>query len=785
MQFHHQKHLLLFALVLLSFNAIAQVSITGKITAADGAPVKFATVHLLNTNLTVMSGENGGFAISNVRAGNYTMQVSAVGFAQQQVELKGTNFIEITLKPSAAYLDDVLVTAQKKEEKAFDVPFSVSAISAREVRQYRLWNSRDLAGIVPNLYSANPGDNRNVTSIRGITSASYDPSVTTYIDGVSQFSLDTYIAELLDIERIEVLRGPQGTLYGRNAMGGVINIITKQPGNKTSGFAEVNPGNYGLQRYAAGLRLPLKQNKLYAGAAVVFNKLDGYYTNTYNNTSFDEQRSVMANYYLKYLPNEKLAVWLNLKHQSVKNKGAFPLVFGIADAFENPYKLAQDAVAEMNDNILNASLSISHSGRTVNFTAQTAYQGNYRYYDNAIDADFSPLDGVSIINNYGKNHNTSKVFTQEFRLSSSPSAGNNWKWVAGSYLFLHKNPVKQATRFGRDALMTGAPDSLFSIINTTAAKNYGAAVYGQINHAVTKQIELFFGLRYDWERKRLSILSEYQKDPHPQPLFAIVPDTAATVTLDAFSPKAGVLFKVDNNFNLYFTYSRGYRAGGLTQLSLDPAQVPLYPYEPEYSNNFEAGAKSSLLNGRLHANLAIFVIRANNVQVPTLVLPDAITITRNAGKLLSKGIELELSAVPIRGLQITYNFGYTDAVYKTLKLPQQGEEKNFSGNRQIFTPDVTSLLAIQSESLITRQLKFIARAEWFYFGAQYFDPGNQLRQSPYHLLNVRTGLSFKQHELVFWMRNLADTRYVDYSYEFGGVHLGNPKTYGISVHVGF
>src|SRR4030095_11452262 len=124
-------------------------------------------------------------------------------------------------------------------------------------------NSRQITAIIPNLYSANPGDHRNVTSIRGITSTSYDPAVATYIDGVNQFNLDTYISQLYDIERIEVLRGPQGTLYGRNAMGGVINIITKKPTNQPNGFGSVSIGNYGRQRYNLGIRGPLIKDKLF------------------------------------------------------------------------------------------------------------------------------------------------------------------------------------------------------------------------------------------------------------------------------------------------------------------------------------------------------------------------------------------------------------------------------------------------------------------------------------------------------------------------------------------
>src|SRR5690606_41515849 len=140
-------------------------------------------------------------------------------------------------------------------------------INASEVTEFRMWNADQVTAIIPNVYSANPGDNRNVTSIRGITSTSYDPSVATYVDGVNQFSLDTYIAPLFDTERIEVLRGPQGTLYGRNAMGGVINILTTQPGNQTRGFAAISAGSNGRQRSWLGVTTPIGPTELVLGGS--------------------------------------------------------------------------------------------------------------------------------------------------------------------------------------------------------------------------------------------------------------------------------------------------------------------------------------------------------------------------------------------------------------------------------------------------------------------------------------------------------------------------------------
>jgi iron complex outermembrane receptor protein len=281
-------------------------------------------------------------------------------------------------------LDAVTVTAQKKEESLQNIPFSISSISSRQVEEYRLWNSKDITAIIPNLYSADPGDKRNVTSIRGITTTSYDPAVATYIDGVNQFGLDTYISQLFDVERIEVLRGPQGTLYGRNAMGGVINIITKQPTNTTSGFGEVSIGNYGQQRYGISVRTPIAKNKLFAGISGVYEKRDGFYTNEFNNTSFDKQHSITGNYYLKFLPNTKWSITLNAKNNINRNNGAFSLVNGVQDAFANPFKLNQNAVTELIDNVFNTSLSLNHFNSHFNFSSQTAYQSNYRYYDSPL-----------------------------------------------------------------------------------------------------------------------------------------------------------------------------------------------------------------------------------------------------------------------------------------------------------------------------------------------------------------------------------------------------------------
>lgn len=777
-------HLLLFLFFGYSLYAQNTTAISGKVTDAKSNPVNDVAVHLLNTNIAVFTDEQGNYTINDIRAGRYIISFSAAGYAAQNKNVEVTsaiNNIDAQLADATGELDDVVVTAEKKEESLQNVPASITALSSKQVNEFRLWNSKELTAIVPNMFSNNPGDERNVTSVRGITTTSYDPAVATYIDGVNQFSLDTYIATLFDIERIEILRGPQGSLYGRNAMGGVINIITKQPSNNTNAFTEINVGNYNQQRYILGFRTALVKNKLYFGIAGFYNQRAGFYTNKFYNNSYDRLNTFTGNYYLKYLPVTNWAITLNVKHQENRNKGPFPLSGTVEDAFSSPYVIEQNAVAKMNDNTLNTSLSINHAGARLNFISLTAWQNNHRYYNAPLDGDFSALDAITIINNYGSKWNNVKVFTQEFRFTSPANTTSHFKWTAGAYFFRQYIPNKQATHFGNDAGMFGVPDTDFSIINTSTGRNTGMAAYGQLTYSITKKFDLIAGLRYDYENKKLDVEGEYAKDGEPS--FIILPDTSAKAHFNAVSPKLGLNYAAATNTNVFITYSRGYRTGGLTQLSSDPFQPPLYPYKPEYSNNIEAGIKNNFYHDRLQLNVTAFYTLVNDSQVPTLILPDAITVTRNTGKLNSRGAELELAATPVKGGQIAYSFGYTNATYKSLKISQSGNVADLNGKRQIFTPEVTSMLAAQYAYTINEkhQAGIVVRGEWSYLGKEYFDLTNNIKQPPYSLFNARIGVSTKHFELFFWGRNLSNKKFIAYAYDFGAVHLGDPKTYGVTL----
>jgi iron complex outermembrane recepter protein len=760
----------------------AQTKNTGEIKNEEDAAIAGATIHILNTDVSAISNNAGQFSIPDLPKGIYSVEISSIGYAKIQkniqLPLTGEKLI-IHLTRSTLRLDAVVVTAEKQEANIQKVPISITALSSRDIEAYRLWASQDLKGIVSNLYSANPGDGRNVTSIRGITSTSYDPAVVTYIDGVPQFTLDTYIPQLFDVDHIDVLKGPQGTLYGRNAMGGVINIVTKKPDDQLHFSLEASVGNYGMQRYTFQFTAPLIAGKLFLGVAGLYEGSNGYYTNDYNNSHFDKQYRFGDNIYLKYLLNSQWSFTLNMKNLWNRDNGAFALNPSIADAFVNPYHLDQNAIGEMVDNSLNGSLMIKHTGAKVDFSSLTAYQSNYRYYVTPVDGDFSPLDAISIINNYGSQWNKVNAWTEELRLSSATASASPLKWAVGSYLFLQKAPSQQGVHFGADAAAVGSPNTNYTVINTTRIKNQGMAFYGQMSYALSKSFTVTGGIRYDYQLSSEEVSGLYLPDGATTG-FITQPDTSGKTSFNAWSPMFSISYIVRENAHIYLSYNRGYRTGGLTQLSTDPTQPPLYPYQPEYSNNYELGFKGNYFDSRFHANLAVFYNTVQDAQVPTLILPDAITVIKNAGGLTSKGFDADLQGLVAKGLEITYHFGYTHATYTSGELSSNGASENLDGKYQVFTPNVTSMMAVQYNKRLSGSENVFVRGEWYYFGRQYFDLSNEQIQTSYQLLNVSAGISSKELSFSFWLRNLTGTEYIAYAYDFGAARLGDPSTIGVT-----
>lgn len=484
----------------------------------------------------------------------------------------------------------------------------------------------------------------------------------------------------------------------------------------------------------------------------------------------------MLNLQLKYFLSKGWSIQADLKQYIANNDGAFPLVNDKKALFEKPYTLSQNLGSTMRDNSRNASIVAKHKGKKTDITLQHARQRNYRYYENTLDADFSPADIVGIFNNYGKDFNTVTVTTNELRFNSVKSSPNQaFDWSAGIFQFTQKSPTKQATVFGNDAGLFGVPDKNFSIISINNGDNNGLAAYGHMSYKVNDKVSVNGGMRIDRENRQLTIGSEYEKQPRPA--FPVMKDTTGKSSYGAFSPKLGIQYQLNANELMYLSFSRGFRSGGLTSISSDPSQIPLSAYNPEFSNMFEAGFKGQDKNKHIRYAVAFFYNNVQDIQTPFLLLPDAVTIIQNAGKMNALGLEAELEVLLTKGLTLQYNGGITNAEYKTLAAVSNGNQVDLSGNKQVFTPSSTNYLSTQYQTTIGKH-EWMIRLEYSHTGRQFFDLANKIEQKAYGLLNFKTGIRTKHFDISIWGRNLTGTKYINYAYDFGAANLGAPRMIG-------
>ena len=277
------RQFFVLAFLLITVSGFSQETINLTISAKNkqGVKIEGVEVNFLNFNRGVGLKQSTGLVYNNLAKGYYELLITAEGFASViwKGQLDRSQEITILMESNAIKLDEVVVTSDKKESNILNTPGSISSINAKQIRNMCIWEISDLTGFAPNLFIANSGDNRNVTGIRGMVTTSYDQSVATYVDGVAQFNLDTYLPQLNEIESIDIIRGAQGTFYGRNAMGGVINITTKKPSNTNQINAGVQMGNYGQKRINAAVNTPIMKNKLFLGLSALHDSKNGFYTN--------------------------------------------------------------------------------------------------------------------------------------------------------------------------------------------------------------------------------------------------------------------------------------------------------------------------------------------------------------------------------------------------------------------------------------------------------------------------------------------------------------------------
>ena len=613
-------------------------------------------------------------------------------------------------------LDPVLVTAEKRTENVQDVPVSVTAISGQQIKDSGIRSIQDVARQVPNLFIANWGFRGNSYAfIRGIGAVNNDPAIGFYVDDVNYMDSRVVDTNLFDIERIEVLRGPQGTLYGRNSLGGVVNIVTKKPDNEFHYGLEQTVGNENLYETTLYMRAPLIKDKLFFGVSGTSEQMDGYNTNDFLDKKVDRRRGLNGRMQLRWMPTDKLDVTANVDGEKV-NDGVFPLT-DMDQADKNPHHVSYNYEGRDKRDTLGSSLRVAYDAPWFKVTSITAYRGYNDVTRN--DQDFTPYDLIT-----AKEDIKDRQFTQEFRFAS-PEGSGPLKWLGGLYLY-----------------------------------------------------------------KKLDYTSDYLAGGMVVP--GMSSDIRGRKHDDVFLPKAQIAYRWTPDFMTYAGVSRGYRSGGFNTSFLDVSDLA---FDPEYSWNYEVGFKSSWFNNRVNFNTSLFYIDLSDQQV-TQVLPTANTVIRNAGKSRSMGFEVEASALITEGLLFEGSFGYTDAKYRRYSDKVSGMD--YAGNRTPLAPEYTYNLALQYSLPLLESFDFfhkedsltwITRAELQGVGKFYWNDANTLKQDPYELVNLRTGLETDNYSITFWAKNVFDKKYNCVAFAFSGssalAQVGAPRSVGVTFRADF
>lgn len=779
------------------FNLCASAqTLKGVIKSTTDENVAFANISLLNTAKGAVADKNGAFEI-NLSKGKYQVSVSAVGYATQiqQVTVadKSTD-LNISLKPSTQDLGVVVVTADKTEQNLLNISGAVSSLSAKKIEDARVWELANLTAIVPNyLYSELGVAFQQIQSIRGVQVFSENPAVATYIDDVNALDILGGGFQMADIERVEVLRGPQGTLFGRNAMGGVVNIITKKPTNRTSSFAELSVGNLGLQRYNVGFKTPLVKDKLFFGINGVYTKRNGFLKNdttglgktekNIQGARVGDEESLYGNAYVRWFPNSKFSATLNLKAQTDKSD-ATGFMLSVANetlAFANPDKIYLTRIGTHQRNILNTSLNLKYYGSGYTLTSVSATQSIGMAYK---DVDFPDYYHSFREKEIGEMLPPQKVFTQEFRINSN-AVDSKLSYSAGVFYF-NQTGYEPTTNLAYEL----APGMYAAFRNKSV--NNGLAVFGQLGYKLTQGLELTAGLRYDNENRK-AIFNGFGDAIFTMGTLTFVrPDSTVTGKYNAVSPKVALNYSISSKSSVYLSYTRGFRAGGVNSQRL-PKGIS-QTFQPEFSDNFEAGLKATGMENKLRVGLTAFLINWKDLQTFNLVAP--FTYAReNLGDVQTKGLELDATMIPVKNLELDASLGLNSGKYKDFRLTRvdfatASETKiDVSGKKLANAPSHTFYVAMQYGIPLSATAKLSLRGEYRSVGQFYTDLQNTLNQPTYSLINTRVNLQVAKLNVAFWVQNLGNTRYLIYGSgdtSFGrSVRMASPRTLGVTLNYGF
>lgn len=728
-------------------------------------------------------------------------------------------------------IDEVILTSSTKETNDLrTLPAAVSLLSPQQIVGRQIDALKDISSFVPNLFIPDYGAKlTSAVYIRGIGARSSGQSIGMYVDNVPYLDKSSFDFELTDIQRIEVLRGPQGTLYGRNAMGGIVNIYTLSPFDFQGKRVSLSAGNYGQVKVKAS-HYGLISDKFGFTAGVYYNRNSGFFENIYNGKKADKEQSVGGRLKLegRLNPNFRIAYTFSGDYT---DQGAFP--YGL-------YNKEEETVAPVNINdpssynrtMLSNSLLLEYKTDLFLLSSTTGYQ--FLKDDMKMDQDFSPKS-IFTLNQKQKQH----AVSQELAIRSNTAS--NYRWSFGAYGFyngLHtdgpvtfkEEGIKEVLQPVFDKIKEEADNPRMPALTITDKELYipgsfetpsfGLALFHQstYDNLFTEGLSITAGIRLDYERQKFAYSSEAKMNMAASfgnmeiPLDSFYGPTVLDVHTDQnfwqVLPKVSLKYQCDPSTYTYISVAKGYKTGGYNvQMSADVMQAQMKydmmsafqqmipseiekptpveevaAYKPEQSWNYELGVRSELIEKRLNAELTLFYMDIRDLQITKFVNSGNGRVLANAGKARSLGVEASLRALLSNEWTADLNYGFTRATFRDYDNGQQV----FDGNFVPYTPRHTVSLGIQyNKHLQGKWLDQVyASAQLNGAGKIYWTEYNDISQDFYLTLNARVGVRKDKFNVSLWGKNLTDTRYSAFYFEsFGNpfIQLGKPLQFGVEV----
>lgn len=839
---------LLTALLLAASAGFAQSTLSGVIKDEKGVPVEAASIYVKGTNIFKIADAKGQFTIPTPKVLPFTLTVSSTGFNPVEIpisELRDTALVIILFTNNE--LAELVITSRRRVETAQAVPIPISIVGGARVEETGAFNVNRLKELVPSvqLYSSNPRNTtlniRGLGSTFGLTNDGIDPGVGFYVDGIYYARPAATTLDFIDIERIEVLRGPQGTLFGKNTTSGAFNVTTRAPKFKPGAAFEVSYGNYGFVQAKASVTGPLTK-KLAGRLSFSGTQRNGVLQNVVTGKSVNDLNNIGVRGQLLYNPTSRLKITLVGDVTDQKPDGYAQVFAGVVKTQRAGYRQFDSIIASLNyqlpsrnpfDRIIDhntpwrsgnqlggVSVNVDAKLGAGTLTSTTAWR--YWNWDPSNDRDFTGLPVLTLSQATSRH----EQWTQELRYAGSFSS--KLSGVIGAFIIdqdLNTDPVhieesgSAQWRFSQSTTSNNwKTPGLFEgygIKTTSRLETFGAALFGQLDWAITNSIHLLPGIRYNYDKKKVDFDRKTYGglQTNDAALIAlkrlVYTDQAFTADVDEsnFSGQLTLAVKASEKVNTFATYSVSYKPVGINLGGLPTANgeilLDLARIKPESVRHFEVGAKTSPIKGAI---LNVVFHHTDIKDYQTNVQTAEVGVNRgylaNAEKVRVYGVELDGSLQVNQRFSFFGNAAYTKGKYISFKnapvpLEETGSAQAFkdvSGGELPGISDWTASLGAElilgNTTIFNQQARYFVALDGYYRSSFSSSPSPSkfLNIDGYTLLNGRIGFRSSPGLTIFiWGRNLFNKDYFEQllpaagnAGHYAGV-LGDPRTYGITL----